>query len=158
MAGVITGDLIKLALDGKFDVIIHGCNCFCTMGGGIARVIQEVFPEAYEADCKTKSGDKGKLGTYTAATVERKGHSITIVNGYTQYDFAGCGPLVDYDAVRTLFAKLKKDFSGRKIGYPKIGGGLAQGDWNVLSDIIDTELAGEDHTLVEFKNYRLPHK
>lgn len=25
---IIKGDLIKLALDGKFDVIIHGCNCF----------------------------------------------------------------------------------------------------------------------------------
>ena len=150
MAGVITGDLIKLALDGKFDAIIHGCNCFCTMGGGIARVIKDVFPEAYEADCKTESGDKAKLGSYSSAMVEKDGHSITIVNAYTQYDFSGYGPLVDYDAVRSVFAKIKKDFTGRKIGYPKIGAGLAQGDWSVIKEIIDTELAGEDHTLVEF--------
>lgn len=28
----VTGDLIKLAQDGQFDVIVHGCNCFCTNG------------------------------------------------------------------------------------------------------------------------------
>ncbi len=43
---IIKGDLIKLALDGKFDVIIHGCNCYCTMGAGFAKAIQAEFPEA----------------------------------------------------------------------------------------------------------------
>ena len=37
----IKGDLIKFAINGKFDVIIHGCNCFCTMGAGIAKTIKE---------------------------------------------------------------------------------------------------------------------
>ena len=41
-------------------------------------------------------------------------------------------------------------FSGRKIGYPKIGAGLAGGDWEVIEKIIDAELEGEDHALVEF--------
>ena len=35
----ITGDLIKLAQDGVFDVIIHGCNCQNTMGAGIAKTV-----------------------------------------------------------------------------------------------------------------------
>lgn len=30
----IIGDLLKLADDGQFDVIVHGCNCFNTMGAG----------------------------------------------------------------------------------------------------------------------------
>ena len=29
-----TGDLLALAEAGEFDVILHGCNCFNTMGGG----------------------------------------------------------------------------------------------------------------------------
>ncbi len=33
---IINGDLIDLAKNGNFDVIIHGCNCFRTMGVGIA--------------------------------------------------------------------------------------------------------------------------
>ena len=28
----IDGDLFKLAEQGEFDIVIHGANCFCTMG------------------------------------------------------------------------------------------------------------------------------
>lgn len=142
------GDLIALALEGQFDVIVHGCNCFCAMGGGIARTIREKFPEAYAADLKTIEGDRDKLGNFTLATVNRNGHEITIVNGYTQFDFLGDGVLVDYHAVRKLFARIKKEFPGKRIGYPKIGAGLAGGDWQILSAIIDQELADVDHRLV----------
>lgn len=147
---ILKGDLIQLALMGQVDVIIHGCNCFCTMGAGIAKQIRDTFPEAYQADLKTRVGDKKKLGTYSLADIERNGKRFTIVNGYTQYDFAGPGTLVDYDAVQTLFSRIKTDFATRRIGYPKIGAGLAKGDWKVISDIIDNELQGEDHTLVVY--------
>ena len=36
-----------------------------------------------------------------------------------------------------------------RIGYPKIGAGLAGGDWTIISKIIDEELKDIDHTLVE---------
>jgi O-acetyl-ADP-ribose deacetylase (regulator of RNase III) len=39
----IYGDLIELAKQGKFDVIAHGCNCFCTMGAGIAVPMKLAF-------------------------------------------------------------------------------------------------------------------
>ncbi len=142
----IKGDLITLALDGKFDVIVHGCNCLCTMGAGIAKQIKSIFPEAYEADCKTKKGDKDKLGAYSYAIAE----NVTIINAYTQYDYKGPWINVDYDAIRSVFRKLKSDYSGKRIGYPKIGAGLAGGDWEIISKIIDVELTNEDHTLVEF--------
>ena len=44
---MVRGDLIKLALAGKFDVIIHGCNCMRAMGAGIAKGIKATCPEAY---------------------------------------------------------------------------------------------------------------
>ena len=31
-----------------------------------------------------------------------------------------------------------------------LGAGLGRGDWSIISDIIDNELKGEDHTLVEY--------
>lgn len=145
---IIEGDLIALALAGRFDIIVHGCNCFCTMGAGIARVIQEEFPEAYAADLVTVKGDRNKLGDYSYATVERGEHEITIVNGYTQFHFQGDTVLVNYDAVERLFTKIQQHFSGKRIGYPKIGAGLAGGDWDRISQIIDDKLAGEDHYLV----------
>jgi O-acetyl-ADP-ribose deacetylase (regulator of RNase III) len=49
---VTEGDLIKKAKEGEFDLIVHGCNCFCTMGGGIAKGIKREFPEAYRTMVK----------------------------------------------------------------------------------------------------------
>lgn len=144
----VHGDIIDLTLQGRIEVIVHGCNCFCTMGAGVARVIQEEFPEAYAADLVTIKGDRNKLGDFSFATVKREDREITIVNGYTQFHFHGEDVLVDYDAVRRLFAKVKQQFAGKKIGYPKIGAGLGGGNWDRISAIIDEELAGEDHSLV----------
>jgi O-acetyl-ADP-ribose deacetylase (regulator of RNase III) len=147
---VTKGDLIKLALDRRFDVIVHGCNCQCVMGAGIAKTIKQTFPEAYKADLATKKGSREKLGSISTATTTRGGHQVTVVNGYTQFHWRGSGVLVDYDAVRTVMREVKARFVGRRIGYPKIGAGLAKGDWRLIAQIIDAELAGEDHTLVEY--------
>jgi len=62
MASEIHGNLLQLALAGRFDVIIHGCNCQCTMGAGIAKQIKAQFPEAYKADLRTVKGAEEKLG------------------------------------------------------------------------------------------------
>ena len=120
------------------------------MGAGIAKSIRGTFPEAYEADRQTGRGDKRKLGTLSFANVERNGNEITIVNGYTQFHWRGSGVLADYDAIRSVMKAIKRQFSGKRIGYPKIGAGLAGGDWLIISQIIDDELDGEDHTLVEY--------
>ena len=146
----IKGDLITLALKGKFDLIIHGCNCFCTMGAGIAKLIRQHFPEAYEADLKTEPGDIAKLGKITSAKVLTDFGELIIINGYTQHHWQGSGRLVDYDAIRSVFKEVKKSFSGMRIGYPAIGAGLAGGDWNIISRIITEELDGENHTYVEY--------
>lgn len=144
----IRGDLIALAKAGKFDVIVHGCNCFLVMGGGIARQIAKNFPEAYAADCETLKGDISKLGTITF----HKYPKLTVVNAYTQYDFVQTGqPNVNYDAIKQAFKEIKVQFSGKKIGIPKIGAGLAGGDWNRIEKIIEQEMHGEDISVVEYE-------
>ena len=80
----IRGNLLALARSGRFDVIVHGCNCRHAMGAGIAKQIKDSFPEAWAADLATPAG------------------------------------------------------------------GLARGDWSKIAAIIDEELAGETHTLVEY--------
>ncbi len=154
---VMEGDLISLAEEGIFDVIIHGCNCLCTMGSGIAKTIKNKYPQAYKVDCETTKGDKEKLGSYSAITV---GHQsvFVVVNAYTQYSYSRKDIDVDYDAVRKVFALIKQDFAGKRIGYPLIGAGLAGGDWNVIEAIIQQELDGEDHTLVKFIPIKLNFK
>ncbi|MEM6265061.1 MAG: macro domain-containing protein [Bacteroidota bacterium] len=147
----LPGDVIQLARAGTFEVIVHGCNCFCTMGAGIAKTIKQAFPAAYQADLATVTGDQAKLGTISFAEAFIGDHKVIIVNGYTQYHFKGPGRKVDYDAVRGVFAVVKSQFSGLRIGYPAIGAGLGGGDWKIISRIIDAELAGEDHTFVQYR-------
>ncbi len=147
----IKGDLIELALLGKFEVIIHGCNCFCIMDAGIAKQIRRNFPAAYEIDRATNRGDKAKLGTISHAVIG----NLIVINAYTQFNL---GKDFNYDAITNCFKEIKRQFSGKIIGYPKISAGIAGGDWDVISKIIDTELAGEDHTLVEYESSGLPNK
>lgn len=146
----VTGDLIALAQEGAFDAIVQGCNCFCTMGAGLAKGIARTFPAALEADRATPKGERAKLGTCSVATCEVAGGTVDVVNAYTQFHYGGRGVLVDYEALRSCMAWVKERYSGKRIGLPKIGAGLARGDWPTIEAIILEELAGEDLTLVIF--------
>ena len=128
---VTQGDLLQLALASQFDVIVHGCNCQCQMGKGIALSIKRQFPEVYEADLRTPKGDRAKLGTLSFAEIERPPARFVVVNAYTQFHWRGEGVLADYDAIRFAFRRIKQQFGGRRIGYPMIGAGLARGDWGI---------------------------
>lgn len=139
-AFILEGNLIQLAKKGFFEVVIHGCNCQHVMGAGIAKQVKREFPEAFLADINAK------LGSYTFATVGEG--STIIVNAYTQ-QYYGRGVQVDYLALRSCFRQLARDFTGKSMAYPKIGAGLAGGDWIVIYEIIKEELLNEDHTLVQ---------
>ena len=39
----INGDIIKLALTGEYDVVAHGCNCFCRQKSGLAPQMVKAF-------------------------------------------------------------------------------------------------------------------
>ena len=147
----IYGNLISLAIYGEFDVIVHGCNCFCTMGAGVAKHIKHHFPEAYLADQKTERGSRDKLGTISWAKCERGRHSVIVVNAYTQYGYRQGEQHTDYTAIRSAFKEIATKFPGKRIGYPAIGCGLGGGKWSIVSKIIDEELQGKDHTLVKLR-------
>lgn len=147
MIRYIEGDLVKES--DKFEVIAHCCNCFCTMGAGIAPQIKAKFPEAYAVDCATPKGDLAKLGTisYTQNT------NPIVVNLYGQFDYTGrrSGRMdLDYDALRSALKLMKEKFSGKMFGMPMIGSGLAGGDWNIIEHIIEEEMIGEYVTIVMF--------
>ena len=155
----IKGNLIDLAEEGKFNIIIHGCNCFCTMGRGIAKEIKDRYPSAYSIDCDTTVGDRSKLGGFTWVSVldPNKIHfPFIIVNAYIQYDYKGNGVRCDYNAITSIFngilSKFEPIYNQPRIGYPLIGAGLAKGDWNIISKIINKAFVGFDHTLVTLDN------
>jgi len=143
----IEGDLIKLANKGVFDVIGHGCNCFCTMGKGIALSMKNAYPEIVMVDNCTRKGDKNKLGDFSYVDYGE----LIVLNLYTQYKYGSDVPDIDYSAVRGCMQRIKKKYSGMRIGLPLIGAGLGGGDWNRISKIIEEELKDEDVTIVHFK-------
>ena len=148
---VVQGNLLTLAHVGWFDVIVHGCNCFNTMGSGIAKDIKAFLPEAYAVDQQTKKGDRNKLGTYTRTVVPFGYHpSLIVVNAYTQYHYGGGGPHFDYSAFDLVLQNLRKDFPSLQIGFPRIGSGLAGGDAVIIQEQIAGRLKGMDVTIVEW--------
>jgi len=149
MIKYLDGDLVKMAKNGDFDVIGHCCNCFNTMGSGIAPQIKEAFPEAYIVDCETISGDEDKLGTISYTTES----SVTVVNLYGQYDYTGrrSGKMdLDYEALKSALIEMRIKFSGKMFGLPKLGSGLASGDWNIIEAIIEDVFVGEYVTIINY--------
>lgn len=138
----INGDLFEDL--SRFDVVVHGCNCFSTMGAGVAKIVREKFPMAFLIDKKSKLRPMEKLGKITHTEHLTK---PIIVNAYIQYQWVG-KKNIDYDAVRSCMRLIKKEFSGKRIGMPKIGSGLAGGDWDVIKRIIEEELANENVVVV----------
>jgi len=151
----IDGDLITLAQTGHFDVIAHGCNCFCTMGAGIAPQMAKAFGADQMLLEKPKhSGDINKLGQIDSRYIPSK--RLTIVNAYTQYGFRIKGSnesytALDYEALILCMRKMNRLFHGKKIGLPQIGCGLAGGDWEKVKAIIQAELTDCEIIIVNYK-------
>jgi O-acetyl-ADP-ribose deacetylase (regulator of RNase III) len=140
----VVGDIVKITRNNPGIVVVHGCNCYHTMGAGVAKELSRAFPMVLEADKESKYADPFKMGTYTSATTP---NGTTIVNAYTQYDH-GNGIHVDYGSIRKAFKAIREEFGDRPIYYPKIGAGLGGGDWRIIKGIIEKELDGCDHTLI----------
>lgn len=153
----VKGNLLDLAEAGDFDVIVQGCNCFNTMGGGIAREIAERYPEVAYVDSKTEKGDYMKLGNWTSEVVVRKNGSVEfdIINAYTQYNMSQGTDVFEYSAFQLILEKLVHAYGDKKIGLPYIGMGLAGGDPEYIMPMIEmfaeqVSAQGGSVTLVEF--------
>lgn len=157
----IKGDLIQLALAGEFDVIAQGNNCFCTQGSGIAPQFVKAFNtndiKVYTLEDPSTKGDVNKMGQIQSNVIVLKAEAapsksfLNVVNCYTQFGF-GRKPQgdLDYEALTLCMRKIGSKFHGNHIGLPLIGCGLAGGDWERVSKIIQHELRFCDVTIVHY--------
>lgn len=145
------GNLLDIAENGDFDVIVQGCNCFNTMGGGIAREIAERYPLCAEIDRLTQAGEYMKLGNWT----EYDQGTFLIINAYTQYNMSQGTDVFEYTAFELILQKLIHTYGTKRFGFPYIGMGLAGGDPLWIMPILENfaeqvSAKGGTVTLVEF--------
>lgn len=141
----IKGDLFSTNITS----IVHGCNAQGVMGSGVAKIIREKYPKAYDRYRKE----------YELHNHLRLGHVIPvpcgdkvndpdnfkiIINAITQEFYGRDGKrYVSYDAVADSMNIINKFFEVygiTEVAMPKIGAGLGGGDWNVIEAIIESEL------------------
>jgi O-acetyl-ADP-ribose deacetylase (regulator of RNase III) len=119
------------------------------MGSGIAAYIRATYPAAFHEYRKAYENQKGlTVGTVVFAEVEP---DLWIANAITQQYYGRDKNViyVDYSAIRSCFSIVAglAERTQLPIHFPKIGAGLANGDWNIIADLIDDELEGLDYTL-----------
>lgn len=151
MINKIKSDIIKELETGKYNVCIHGCNCFNNMGAGFAKTLADNYPEVLDADLFTEKGDAGKLGGYSVATIYPYGYEIKVVNLYTQFKY---GPAKDNNfsimhlkkGLETLIHNLDPNTS--RIIMPYIGTGYGGGNRKEVFRLIETLFYDFDVTII----------
>lgn len=135
---IVKGDILSGIKQGDRVAILHGCNCFHTMGSGIAKYLVDKYPSILEVDKKTKYGNKIKLGGFSKAEQD---DGVVIYNCYTQFNY-GKGKHVEYTAVCDALYDVKMDITYNygldiDIRAPKIGCGLGGGSWKLVKLIFE---------------------
>lgn len=148
---IMAGDLLLLFDGGRFDALMHGCNCFASMSGGIAAAIARRYPQAREADKaavervrQSGAGRRSLLGTYSECVLPQG----TILNLYTQYY---PGPDFRMEAFRSALRLVKEKNHGIRFGMPWIGCGIGGASRPAVLEAVAGEMEGEDVTIVELE-------
>lgn len=132
MIKYIKGDLFTT----EADIIGHGVNCVGGFASGVAAGIAHNHPKARIAYLNKHKTSKWKLGDVQFVRSQDK----WIANLTTQQEYLPRGIChVDYKAVELVMKELKYFAveNNMTVAIPKIGSGLAGGDWNIIESIIN---------------------
>lgn len=140
------GDI--LTTDAKY--IGHCVNAQYAMNSGVAKAIRERYPKAYQDYMDSPALPLGKV-----ILSKNEPHNILHIVGQKYYGYKG-GRYVSYPALRKGFNTINKNLAGNKIALPRIGCGLAGGEWSIVSEIIEEELKDMD-VVVYYLNDEIPY-
>lgn len=135
-------------------IIVQQVNAQGLMGSGIAKSIREKYPQVWLEYSKALgapySQEKGGLPFMGKVIWAQIQTGLWIANIVGQ-QFAGreVKRYTSYDALDVGFSKIAifAKTMHLPVHYPMIGCGLAQGDWTIVSAIIDARLGRINHTL-----------
>ncbi len=139
----IKGDATEpIISEGKYSVICHCCNAIGAWGKGFVVPLGKKYPKAKEKyfEFIKASNKDNRLGSVSFAKVTDNIIVANIIGQYDIYPKNGKIPL-DYEALEKGFNLVIEMFNMHNmpltIHMPKIGCGLAGGDWNKVKDIIN---------------------
>lgn len=163
MIKYIEGDLRFLTLD----AVAHQCNCFTTMGAGLAKSLANTYTDLRTVDkefvtdflSKGQSRDDllGKLSILKTHNISTK-EEFWIFNCYSQFHWKSGQNKTDLDAVTSCFGTLGglMELEGKRtLGVPDLFGcGLAYGNKDEIHEAIELGLKAYDIDLyyVTFKD------
>lgn len=143
MLKYIKGDLFRA----EADILAHGVNCSGGYGSGVAAGMAYNHRKARDQYFSKFNSEEGwELGD---AQFVFSGTKI-IANCATQQDYMPRGIChADYPAIKKCMEQVR-DFAkpnNLTIAIPKIGAGLAGGDWNIIEGILEEIFIDYDCTV-----------
>jgi O-acetyl-ADP-ribose deacetylase (regulator of RNase III) len=142
MVKIVKGDLFQADVD----IIAHGTNCKNGFGSGVAGQMAKVHPRAKQEYHAKFFSEGWKLGDVQFVFSGNK----TIANCATQNEYFPRDKVhADYYSIRVCMEKVKlfAQTGDWSIGMPKIGCGLAGGDWSIVKGILDEVFTDYDITV-----------
>lgn len=150
MIKTIVGDI----LDSTEDIICQQVNCQGTMGAGVAKAIYTRWPivkKSYQRFCRRFPSPDALLGRWQLVEVEPHRY-VTNIFGQLQYGRDRYRRYTDYTALTNAFDEIRNTHPDKSLAFPfGFGCGLANGDWEVVSGMIDAYFHDMDVRI-----YRLP--
>lgn len=138
MIEIVKGDLFST----DFEVIAHGCNCAGGFGAGVAKVIANKYPHVRKEYLKKFYSVGWKPGDVQLVSLNEK---QSIANCGTQKHYLPRNKdLFEYEAFETVCRQLRDHClkNNLRLALPKIGAGLAGGNWDRILAIMEKELEG----------------
>lgn len=146
-------------------ILVHVCNDIGAWGRGFVLGLSQRYPEPerrYKAWAAGLEDLPFELGQVQFVSVLP---DLTVANLVGQHDIARKGqaqhtPPVRYAAIREGLGRVHSEAQQQQatVHMPRIGAGLAGGDWAIIEAIIDEELTahGLNVTVYDFPQTRTP--
>lgn len=140
MINYVKGDV----LESGAGVVAHGCNCKGGFGSGVAGAVTQKYPYVRANYIDKFMHDGWTLGEVQLVEIEDNRY---IANCATQNNYLPRGVChADYVAIKTCMEKVKNFAieNNLTVAIPKIGAGLAGGDWNKIEGILNEVFVDHD--------------
>jgi len=143
-------------LDCEEGIIVHQVNFAGVMGAGLALQVKRKYPivfSRYIESCNSLTWESVLSGG--AVDFVKVNPKLYVANLFAQRHYGTDRTHTNYEYFRTGMKTLAR-FSIREklpVAIPyKIGCGLAGGDWQLVSDIIQNELENIDYTIYRLED------